>query len=234
MGKKTKVLIIDDEIQIRRLLRISFESENYLVEEATCGSEGIKLTPMIRPDLVILDLGLPDLDGMEVLKSIRAWSNTPVIILSVRNDERSIINALDNGADDYLTKPFNVGELFARIRAIFRKKIDVTGTSIFESGPLKVNFTSRIITVNGKEVKLTSTEYELLCTFIKYSGRVLTHSQLLKEVWGRQSAEYSQSLRVYVGHLRQKIEKDPGNPKFITTEPGVGYRFNLCEIKVID
>jgi len=227
MGKRIKVLIIDDEVQIRKFLKISFESENYLVEEASSGAEGIKLAPMIQPTLVVLDLGLPDIDGMEVLKNIRSWSSIPVIILSVRNDEQSIINALDNGADDYLTKPFSVGELFARIRAIFRKKIDITGTSVFESGPLKVDFTSRVTTIDGKEIKLTSTEYDLLCTFIKYSGRVLTHSQLLKEVWGKQSTEHSQYLRVYVGHLRQKIEKDPSNPKFITTEPGIGYRFNL-------
>mgnify|MGYP001810234220 CR=1 FL=1 len=226
MDKKIKILIIDDEIQIRKFLRISFESENYLVEEASSGGEGIKLTPMIQPNLVVLDLGLPDIDGMEVLKKIRTWSGVPVIILSVRNDEHSIINALDNGADDYLTKPFSVGELFARIRAIFRKKIDITGKSIFESDTLKVDFTSRITTIDNKEIKLTSTEYDLLCVFIKYSGRVLTHSHLLKEVWGHQSTEHSQYLRVYVGHLRQKIEKDPGKPKFITTEPGIGYRFN--------
>jgi two-component system KDP operon response regulator KdpE len=225
MEKKIKILIIDDEGQIRKFLRISFESENYLVEEASSGGEGIKLTPMIQPGLVVLDLGLPDMDGMEVLKNIRSWSSVPVIILSVRNDEQSIISALDNGADDYLTKPFGVGELFARMRAIFRKKIDVAGSSVFESGPLKVNFTSRITTVNDKEIKLTSTEYDLLCTFIKYSGRVMTHGQLLKEVWGKHSTEHSQYLRVYVGHLRQKIEKDPGKPKFITTEPGIGYRF---------
>jgi len=228
MEKKIKILIVDDEIQIRKFLKISFESENYSVEEASSGSEGIKLAPMIQPNLIVLDLGLPDMDGMDVLKNIRSWSNIPVIILSVRNDERSIINALDNGADDYLTKPFGVGELFARIRAIFRKKVDITGTSIFESGPLKVNFTSRLTTVDDKEVKLTSTEYDLLCTFIKYSGRVLTHGQLLKEVWGKQSTEHSQYLRVYVGHLRQKIEKNPSSPKFITTEPGIGYRFNPC------
>ena len=226
MEKKIKVLIIDDEAQIRNFLRISFESENYSVEEVSSGSEGIKLAPMIQPNLIILDLGLPDMDGMNVLKNIRSWSNIPVIILSVRNDEQSIIDALDNGADDYLTKPFSIGELFARIRAIFRKKIDINGTSIFENGPLKIDFTSRMITVDNKEIKLTATEYDLLCTFIKYSGRVLTHGQLLKEVWGKQSTEHSQYLRVYVGHIRQKIEKDPSNPKFITTEPGIGYRFN--------
>jgi two-component system, OmpR family, KDP operon response regulator KdpE len=226
MERKINVLIIDDETQIRKFLRISFESENYAVEEASSGSEGIKLASMIQPNLVVLDLGLPDIDGMEVLKSIRNWSTAPVIILSVRNDERSIISALDNGADDYLTKPFSVGELFARIRAVFRKKIDVTGAVVFESGSLKIDFTARITTIDDKEIKLTSTEYDLLCTFIKYAGRVLTHGQLLKEVWGKHSTEHSQYLRVYVGHLRQKIEKDPSKPKFITTEPGIGYRFN--------
>ncbi len=229
MGRKNKILIIDDEPDIRKLLRISFESQDYSVEEAPNGTEGIKLIPLIQPDLIILDLGLPDMDGMDVLKNIRSWSRMPVIILSVRNDEQSIITALDNGADDYLTKPFSVKELFARARNIFRKKVEIPGASIFENGPLKVDLTSRIVTVNDKEIKLTSTEYSLLCAFIKYSGRVVTHMQLLKDVWGGNSVEQNQYLRVYVGHLRQKIETDPSKPKFIVTEPGIGYRFKLLE-----
>jgi len=227
MDRKNKILIIDDEVQIRRFLRISFESENYSVEEAASGGEGIKLLPLVQPSLVVLDLGLPDMDGMEVLKNIRSWSSVPIIILSVRNEEQAIINALDNGADDYLTKPFGVGELFARIRVILRKKTEIPETPVFESGPLKIDFNSRIVTVNKKEIKLTATEYNLLSTFIKHSGKVLTHSHLLKEVWGGESTEHSQYLRVYVGHLRQKIENDPANPKFIITEPGIGYRFKL-------
>jgi two-component system KDP operon response regulator KdpE len=225
MDKRTKILIIDDEPQIRKFLRISFESENYSVEEVSSGTDGLKLIRTIKPNLIILDLGLPDMDGAEVLKNIRSWSTIPIIILSVRNDDTSIITALDNGADDYLTKPFSVGELFARIRAVLRKKAEANEGSIFESGPLKVDPVSRITTLNGKEIKLTSTEYQLLCTFIKYAGRVLTHSQLLKEVWETESTENSHYLRIYVGHLRQKIEADPGNPKFIVTEPGIGYRF---------
>ena len=225
MDKKIKILIIDDEAQIRKLLRISFESENYSVEEVSSGSDGLKLIKTMKPTLIILDLGLPDMDGIEVLKNIRSWSTIPIIILSVRNDERSIITALDNGAEDYLTKPFAIGELFARIRAVLRKRSEANKGPIFKSGTLKVDPVSRITTVNGKEIKLTSTEYNLLCTFIKYAGRILTHSQLLKEVWGNESIENSQYLRVYVGHLRQKIEADPSNPKFIVTEPGIGYRF---------
>jgi len=225
MDKKIKILIIDDESQIRKLLRISFESENYSVEEVSSGSDGLKLIKTMKPTLIILDLGLPDMDGIEVLKNIRKWSTIPIIILSVRNDERSIITALDNGAEDYLTKPFAVGELFARIRAVLRKRSETNEEPLFKSGTLKVDPVSRITTVNGKEIKLTSTEYHLLCTFIKYAGRILTHSQLLKEVWGNESTENSQYLRVYVGHLRQKIESDPSNPKFIVTEPGIGYRF---------
>lgn len=225
MDKKIKILIIDDEVQIRKFLRISFESQNYFVEEVSSGGDGLKLIKTVKPDLMILDLGLPDMDGIEVLKNIRRWSTIPIIILSVRNDETSIITALDNGADDYLTKPFSVGELFARIRAVLRKKSEDNTGPVFESGLLKVDPTSRVTTVKGKEVKLTGTEYHLLCTFIKYAGRILTHSQLLKEVWGNESTENSHYLRIYVGHLRQKIEADPGNPKFIVTEPGIGYRF---------
>ncbi|MCX6113009.1 MAG: response regulator [Proteobacteria bacterium] len=225
MDKKNKILIIDDEPDIRKLLRISFESQDYSVEEASSGSEGIKLIPLVQPSLIVLDLGLPDIDGMEVLKNIRSWSDIPIIILSVRDDEQSIITALDGGADDYLTKPFSVKELFARVRNIFRKKIDIPSTPFFESGSLKVDFISRIVTVKNIEIKLTSTEYNLLCTFIKHSGKILTHGQLLKEVWGGHSVEQNQYLRVYVGHLRQKIEDDPGRPKFLITEPGIGYRF---------
>jgi len=226
MDKRIKILIIDDEVHIRKFLRIAFEAENYLVEEVSSGTDGIKLMQSIKPTLVVLDLGLPDMDGMEVLKKIRSWSTIPIIILSVRNDEPSIINALDNGADDYLTKPFSVGELFARIRAVLRKRAETNETPVFESGKLKVDLLSKVTTIDGKQIKLTSTEYHLLCTFIKYTGRVLTHSQLLKEVWGNESKENDHYLRIYVGHLRQKIETDPSNPKFIVTEPGIGYRFN--------
>jgi two-component system, OmpR family, KDP operon response regulator KdpE len=226
MDRKNKILIIDDEPDIRKLLKISFESNNYSVEEAGSAAEGIKLLPLVQPQIVLLDLGLPDMDGLEVLIKIRSWSDIPVIVLSVRNDEHSIVNALDNGANDYLTKPFNVGELFARVRAIFRNKIKDSHVSIFESGTLRIDYTARIATVKGQEIKLTLTEYNLLCLFVRNAGKVLTHSFLLKEVWGSNSVEHSQYLRVYVGHLRQKIEEEPNKPQIIITEPGIGYRFN--------
>jgi two-component system, OmpR family, KDP operon response regulator KdpE len=220
MDKKGKVLVIDDEIQIRRLLRVSFESQGYTVEESENGENGLKLLPLVQPDFVILDLGLPDIDGLEVLKNIRNWSQIPIIILSVKSDEQTIITALDNGADDYLTKPFNIGELFARIRAVLRKVTNNKTTSVFENGLIKIDYTARIVTVNNSEIKLTSTEYDLLCVFARNVGKVLTHRQLLKEVWGGNSVEHSQYLRVYVGHLRQKIGAD-----YLGTEPGIGYRF---------
>ncbi|MBF0473155.1 MAG: response regulator [Nitrospirae bacterium] len=225
MNKIAKALIIDDEAQIRRLLRVSFESSNYLVEEAPNGKEGLKLLPLVQPDFVILDLGLPDMDGLEVLKTIRSYSEVPIIILSVRFDEQTIITALDNGADDYIIKPFNVGVILARIRTVLRKTINVSTTEVFINGQLKIDFNARIAAVNGDEIKLTSKEYDLLCIFAKYIGKIITHRQLLKEVWGSQSVEHNQYLRVYVGHLRQKIESDPKNPKMLITEPGIGYRF---------
>lgn len=227
MTKIAKALIIDDEIQIRRLLRVSFESSNYSVEEAPNGKEGIKLLSLVQPDFVVLDLGLPDIDGLEVLKNIRSWSDVPIIILSVKNDEETIITALDNGANDYIIKPFNVGVLFARIRAVLRNTTNIISTAVFENGHLKIDYSGRIVTVMDNEIKLTSKEYDLLCIFTQNCGKVLTHRHLLKEVWGGQSIEHNQYLRVYVGHLRQKIETDPKKPKILVTEPGIGYRFCL-------
>ena len=227
--RRTKILVIDDEIQIRRLLRVSLESQGYDVEEASCGQEGIRLFSLVQPNLVLLDLGLPDIDGHQVLKGLRSMSSVPVIILSVRNDEQSIIQALDSGADDYLTKPFHVGELFARIRVVLRKAMPPDAVPVFEMGGLRVDLEARLVTIDRKEVKLTATEYDLLCAFVRHAGKILTHRQLLKEVWGGQSVEQNQYLRVYVGHLRQKIEPDPQKPKWILTEPGIGYRFKTTD-----
>jgi two-component system, OmpR family, KDP operon response regulator KdpE len=229
MERRTKIFVIDDEIQIRRLLRVSLDSQGYDVEEAASGKEGLKMFPLIQPNMVLLDLGLPDMDGQEVLKSIRKISSIPLIILSVRNDEQSIIQALDSGADDYLAKPFHTGELFARIRLVLRKSMPTDPVPVFESGELRIDFTARLVTVGEKEIKLTATEYDLLSAFVRHAGKILTHRQLLKEVWGGQSVEQNQYLRVYVGHLRQKIELDPQKPTRILTEPGIGYRFKTTD-----
>ncbi|KJR41584.1 Fis family transcriptional regulator, partial [Candidatus Magnetoovum chiemensis] len=189
-----KILVIDDEAQIRRFLRISFESQGYKVEEAADAAEGLKLAPLIQPNVIILDLGLPDMDGLNVLRNIRGWSSAPIIILSVKNDETTIVEALDLGADDYLTKPFGLGELLARIRAALRKNQPPPQSPVFELDRLRVDFNARIVTVNDIEIKLTSTEYELLAYFIKNAGKVLTYRQILKEIWGGNSVEQNQYL----------------------------------------
>lgn len=227
MKKNLRILIIDDEPQIRKFLRISFEAYGHKIEEVSTGNEGLKILPLYNPDLIILDLGLPDIDGIDVLKKIRENNNTPVIILSVRNEEQTIISALDLGANDYLTKPFSIGELLARIRVIFRNAMDFSSSVIYTNGPLKVDFNSRLVFINEEEVKLTSTEYDLLTVFIKYAGKILTHRQILKEVWGPNSVEHSQYLRVYVMHLRHKLDSMTDKTQFIKTEPGIGYRFQI-------
>jgi len=225
MQAKSTVVVIDDEVQIRRFLSVSLESHGYSIVEATNGREGIAEVATRRPDLVILDLGLPDMDGLEVLKRLREWYESPIIILSVRDDEASIVTALDGGADDYLTKPFKLGELLARMRAAQRHYTHEDVEPIYREGDLQVDLTARRVTVAGVEVRLTATEYDLLRVFVRNAGRVLTHAQILKEVWGPNSREHVQYLRVYVGHLRHKIEQDPSQPRLLITEPGVGYRF---------
>ena len=222
---KKIALIIDDEVQIRRLLRVALESEDYDVREAQTGQEGLQEVAAKRPDVILLDLGLPDMDGQEVLKRLREWSEAPVLVLSVRDDEAGKIAALDAGAEDYVTKPFSTPELLARLRAAQRKTRPEEEVSIFKSGDLVVDLTARVVTRNGHEVKLTATEYALLRLFVRYAGRVLTHRQILREIWGPKSEEHRQYLRVYVTHLRQKIEPDPTRPTLIKTESGIGYRF---------
>lgn len=224
---KTSILVIDDEVQIRRFLRISLELHGYTIYEAADATEGIKQAIMENPSIIILDLGLPDEDGVTVLHRIREWSMVPIIILSVKNDELSIVNALESGADDYLTKPFKMRELLARIHVCLRRNYNPNQEPIFRSGELVVDLSNRLVTVQDKSVKLTATEYDLLKAFVRHSGKVLTHQQLLKEVWGTYSNEHTESLRVYVGHLRSKLEKDPKRPKLILTEPGVGYRLEI-------
>jgi two-component system, OmpR family, KDP operon response regulator KdpE len=222
---KSVALVIDDEVQIRRLLRVVLESENYLVLEAETGQQGLMEIAGRRPDVILLDLGLPDLQGLEVLKRLREWSEAPVIVLTVRDDVQEKVGALDAGADDYVTKPFSTPELLARLRAAQRKTRPEEEISVFKSGDLVVDLTARVVTRAGREIKLTATEYALLRLFVKHPGRVLTHRYILREIWGPKSEEHRQYLRVYVTHLRQKIEPDPARPSLISTQSGIGYRF---------
>jgi two-component system, OmpR family, KDP operon response regulator KdpE len=225
---KPVALVIDDEVQIRRLLRVVLESADYQVHEAETAAQGLTDAATRRPDVVLLDLGLPDSDGVKVLRRLREWSQVPVIILSVRDDEEGKVAALDAGADDYVTKPFSSAELLARLRAAQRKTRPEEEISRFKSGDLIVDLTARVVTRAGHEVKLTATEYALLRLFVRHAGRVLTHRQILREIWGPKSEEHRQYLRVYVTHLRQKIERDPTAPKLVKTEPGIGYRLELA------
>src|SRR5437879_1647733 len=216
---KPTVLVIDDELQIRRLLRVCLEANGYRVTEAATGNEGITEAAQRQPDAVILDLGLPDLDGVTVLKRLREWSRVPVVVLSVRDREEDKIAALDNGADDYLTKPFGTGELLARLRVAQRHATPVPDMSVFRSGRLEVDLAARTVKLQGKEIRLTSTEYSLLRLFVQHAGKVLTHRQILREVWGPNYLEQTQYLRVYIKHLREKLELDPAQPELFRTEP---------------
>jgi two-component system, OmpR family, KDP operon response regulator KdpE len=220
------ILVIDDEVQIRRLLEITLNLNGYKVTEAATGKEGIIKAATQTPALILLDLGLPDEDGLSVLRKLREWYQNPVIILSVRNSEEDIIKALDIGANDYLTKPFRTGELLARIRTSLRSSQDKTGgVSLLSFGSLSIDLSGHIVRKNNNLLKLTSTEFSLLALMAKNSGKVLTHQYLLKEIWGHSYSDQTQYLRVYVAQLRKKIEDDPAHPELIITEPGIGYRF---------
>jgi two-component system, OmpR family, KDP operon response regulator KdpE len=221
---KSCALIIDDELQIRRLLRVNLEDNGYRVVEAATGQEGITQAAQWRPDVVVLDLGLPDMDGVTVLKRLREWSRVPVIVLSVRDREEDKVAALDNGADDYVTKPFSTAELLARLRVAQRHAQPGTEASHFRTGHLEVDLTARLVKLNDREVRLTATEYSLLRLFIQHAGKVLTHRHILREVWGPNALEQTHYLRVYIAHLREKLEIGPSKPRLIITEPGVGYR----------
>jgi len=222
-------LVIDDEPQIRRLLRITLEANGYRVFDAATGQDGIVQAAQRRPDVVLLDLGLPDLDGITVLQRLREWSRVPVIILSVRDREDDKIAALDAGADDFVTKPFSTGELLARLRAALRHLQPQGADAVFVAGDLEVDLSARVVRKDGQEVKLTPTEYSLLRLFVTHAGKVLTHRQLLTEVWGPKAVEQTHYLRVHIAHLREKLEAVPGQPDFIRTEPGIGYRFVVRE-----
>jgi two-component system KDP operon response regulator KdpE len=218
-------LIIDDEVQIRRLLRLVLEGEKYTVHEAETGQLGLMEIATRKPDVVLLDLGLPDLDGLQVLKRLREWSEVPVIVLTVRDDVQEKVAALDARADDYITKPFSTPELLARLRAAQRKTRPPEEVSVVKNGDLVVDLAAQVVTRAGREIKLSATEYALLRLFVKHPGRVLTHRHILREIWGPKSEEHRQYLRVYVTHLRQKIEPIPAKPSLIQTQPGIGYRF---------
>ena len=222
---KAEILIIDDEPQIRKLLQINLESNDYKVIQASNGKEGLLLAANHPPDVILLDIGLPDKSGHEVLKDLREWYNKPIIILSVQDNETDIISALDNGATDYLTKPFRTGELLARIRSAIRRSQNTTNNSNIICGDIEIDFVARIVKRKGEIVKLTSTEYNLLILFAKNEGKVLTHQFILKEIWGYGYQTETQYLRVFVGTLRKKIEENYNNPQHIITESGVGYRF---------
>jgi two-component system, OmpR family, KDP operon response regulator KdpE len=217
-------LVIDDELQIRRLLRVCLEANGYRVAEATTGKDGLVEAAQRPPDVVLLDLGLPDMEGVTVLKRLREWSRVPVVVLSVRDREEDKIAALDNGADDYVTKPFSSGELLARLRVAQRHAAPASEAIVFQSGHLEVDLAARIVKRKGEEVKLTATEYNLLRLFVQHAGKVLTHRQILREVWGPNAVEQTHYLRVYLAHLREKLEANPAEPELLITEPGVGYR----------
>lgn len=225
MNENNIILIIDDEVQIRRLLHLTLLSDGYKTIDAANGKEGLIITATHHPSLIILDLGLPDIDGLELLKKLREWYTRPVIVLSVRNSEDDIIKALDSGANDYLTKPFRSGELLARIRAAIRLSLKNTDNPLEEIGPLIIDFENHILKKEGELVKLTSTEFSLLTLFARNQGRVLTHQYILKEIWGYGYLEQTQYLRVFVAQLRKKIEDNPAKPRLLVTESGIGYRF---------
>jgi two-component system, OmpR family, KDP operon response regulator KdpE len=223
---KAEILIIDDEPQIRKLLEIILDSNGYKVWLAETGKEGLIMAANHPPDLILLDIGLPDKSGHEILKDLREWYNKSVVILSVQNSEEDIVRALDNGATDYLTKPFRTNELLARIRSCIRRNNTDDTKSVFVMDDLQIDFIGRIVKKNDNVLKLTSTEYNLLCLFARNEGRVLTHQFILKEIWGVGYQTETQYLRVFVGTLRKKIEDNQNHPKHIITESGVGYRFN--------
>ncbi len=221
------VVVIDDEAQIRRLLRVSLETQGFSVHLAETGEEGLRTVQGRKPDVVLLDLGLPDRDGADVLADLRRWSSVPVIILSVRNAEEEIVRLLDAGADDYVVKPFSTGELVARMRVAVRHHAPAEAQEPFVSGRLRVDREDRAVTVGGAPVKLTPTEYGLLRLFVQHAGRILTHRQILREVWGPNADQETNYLRVYITGLRKKLEENPQMPELIVTEPGVGYRLRV-------
>jgi two-component system, OmpR family, KDP operon response regulator KdpE len=226
--KMTKILVIEDEVSIRKFLKLSLESNLFDLVEATNGAEGLAMAGSHRPDVILVDIGLPDMNGFDVIKKIREWSSIPIIVLTVHDREEEKVQALDLGADDYVTKPFGVPELLARIRVVLRRSSgDQERSPVFRSGSFEMDRAAHLVKVFGKEVHLTSTEYDLLAVLVKHAGKVVTHRTLLKEVWGPNSVDHVQYLRVYMGQIRKKLKIGDEAPEVISTEPGVGYRFLL-------
>ena len=225
------IVIIEDEKSIRHFLNAALQSEGMTVHEAETGKQGLIEVATRKPDLVILDLGLPDMDGVEVIRRMREWSQTPILVLSARTQEEQKVEALDAGAEDYLTKPFGVAECLARVRVLLRRRIrdSASAEQVYQFGDVRVDLVSRLVHKGDIEVRLTPVEYRLLCTLIRDAGKVLTHRELLRAVWGPSFSESNQYLRVYMGHLRQKLEDNPAMPVYILTETGVGYRLSASE-----
>ncbi len=226
---RPKILVVDDEAQIRRFMRISLAANGYSVVEAETGQRGIAAYAAEKPDLVILDLGLPDLDGQEVISALREQGPVPIIVLSVRAEETDKVEALDRGADDYVVKPFGIAELMARVRAALRQRSTGRELEVIRTAHLNLDFTRRVMEKDGREIHLSRREYELLRELARHADHVLTHGQLLRAVWGKGHVEDTAYLRVYINQLRQKLEADPSRPRLILTEPGVGYRLKITE-----
>lgn len=222
--KGMRILIVDDEPQIRKLLKVSLGAHGYDIDEAATGRDGINQAAIFKPDLIILDLGLPDIEGKEVVRQVREWSQVPIIILTARDQEQEKVETLDAGADDYITKPFGVSELMARMRVSLRRAAHSEDEPVITCGDLAVDFAQRRVTVAGREVKLTPTEYDILKELVQHAGKVLTHKHLLRTVWGNYHNEDTHYIRVYIGQLRRKIEENPTQPRYIISELGVGYR----------
>ncbi|MGD9896561.1 MAG: response regulator [Candidatus Methylacidiphilaceae bacterium] len=224
-----RLVVIDDEPQIRRLLHLALESHGYRAVEAINGQEGVLAVAQSRPEAVVVDLLLPDMSGVEVIRRIREWSDVPILVLSALGQEKEKVSALDAGADDYLTKPFGIEELLARIRVMLRRALRPAESPHFSSGTLEIDLSARRVWAKGKELHVTATEYALLRLFVRHAGKVLTHRQILQEVWGPKAGEQVHYLRVYIGRLRDKIEADPARPLLLLTESGVGYRLALLD-----
>lgn len=229
MTAQTQLLIVEDEPEIRKFLRITLEQHGYTINEALTGSEGLKRITTYPPDLVVLDLGLPDMDGTQLIASVREWSQIPIIVLSAREREQDKVAALESGADDYLSKPFGTNELLARIKVALRHaaRTNSKEEAAFEQGGLKVDLASRQVWADGQEIRLTPTEYKLLAVLVKHAGKVVTHKQLLQDVWGKNAATQSHYLRIHTQHLREKLHDNAAQPKYILTEPGIGYRLRV-------